>query len=351
MKRVSITSAIAVAAALLVPGVASAADIYGGVEGGGYKDNPGAYSRPAINWTGVYVGGQIGYGNSNHNLSVEQQVFVNDGCTGADADANGNCKNSLPVSNDTKGEIEFCESPDGTPSRATAPGTCASADQTIRKLAPGQKICTGGGSVNPNNGLCVEPVQLVSAEKLASVFIDGLNSSGVFGGGTIGADVQRGNVVVGVFADYNVSDARTEIGFNDVGLNVIEDGDSWVVAGRIGVLFGEEKRALLYGLAGYGQQDISYAFLGDNGFRKDVSHSGLVLGAGGEYALTQNVFIGIEYQHFFGSEEKIASFDNLRGDDVLNAGDTRTVIKDELDTDKVMGKLKVKFGGGLPSLK
>lgn len=172
-------------------------------------------------------------------------------------------------------------------------------------------------------------------------FIDGLNSSGAFGGGTIGADVQRGNYLFGLFGDYKLSSATFDAGISFDGVSLgtasIEDGDSWVVAARAGYLFGEEKRALLYVLGGYGQQDVSYK-IGDE-VVKNASFSGFVAGAGGEYALSNNVFIGIEYQHFFGSTEPLydgpaLGLDNLK-------------ITDELGSDQVMAKLKIKFGGDL----
>ena len=313
--RPTISTLIAVLATLFAASPALAADVYSSS-----KDAPLVYSAPTgtrINWNGVYIGGQVGYGNANHNLSAEQQKFLPNGCDGADADDDGFCK-----------AVVF--TPETDDSAAS---------------------CSNGGTVTEAGDDCVEPTQLLSwqsFEGAASAFIDGINSSGVFGGGTIGADVQRGRIVAGIFGDYNLGSGSTQAGleFQDIlSLNesVIEEGDSWLVAARLGVTFGNDHRALLYGLGGYGQQDFTYNGLGGS---KDVTHSGWVLGAGGEYAVTQNVFVGIEYQHFFGGEETIQTFQP----DDPSLGSDRILLKDEVDTDKVMGRIKVKFNTDIPTL-
>ena len=70
-----------------------------------------------------------------------------------------------------------------------------------------------------------------------------------------------------------------------------------------------------------------------------MTFSGFVAGAGGEYALTRNVSLGIEYQHFFGGEQTL--FDNR---DSYGNG---LVVKDDMDSDKVMARLKLKLSAGL----
>jgi outer membrane immunogenic protein len=49
----------------------NAADVY---QGGSTKDAPGAYTPAEIgvNWSGVYIGAHGGYGNANHELSVDE---------------------------------------------------------------------------------------------------------------------------------------------------------------------------------------------------------------------------------------------------------------------------------------
>jgi outer membrane immunogenic protein len=285
---------------------AMAADVYAG---GSTKDAPdGTYVARAINWSGIYFGGQVGYSNSNHKLSdTETQSVCGEGHVVA---RDGNCYSWSDV----------------------IPGE----DNTIAPKA---------------NAIPVANAKITTTD-VASAFIDGINSHGVFGGGTIGGDLQRGNYVFGVFADYNFSSAKAKAGIVEgvcpncgTAAASIEDGDNWLIAARAGYLFGDEKRALLYALAGYGQQDVSYHASvnepGSDPFHKNLTFSGFVVGAGAEYALTQNIFLGLEYQHFFGSDGTI--FDS----GFLGREADRNRLTDDMSSDKVMAKLKVKFSGDL----
>lgn len=299
MNTKTLTSAIAIFAALAISD-ARAADIY---SGGGLKDGPG-YDRSAptraYNWTGIYIGGQIGYGNSNHNLKENDTVSD---CGSHNVVArDGNCYSKKDVTEDENGVV--------TPKTDATP----IADATI------------------------------TTTSYYSSFLDGLNSSGIFGGGTIGADYQMGRFVVGGFFDYNISNADFTTGTRygvcpacDTSSASIEDGDSWLIAARAGILFGEEKRALLYVLGGYGQQDVVFKGFFDK--NKDVTFSGFVAGAGSEYALNENVSIGIEYQHFFGSEETL--FDS----GFLGCEAERSKLTDDMSSDKIMAKMRVKLNG------
>jgi len=163
--------------------------------------------------------------------------------------------------------------------------------------------------------------------------LDGIGGHGGFGGGTVGVDFQRGVWVFGAFADYNVSAVESVLSIDNVDVAKIEEGDSWVLAARIGRTIGSDQRAMLYGLAGYGQTDVRY--IDDKSH--DKTFSGLVLGGGAEFALTQNVFLGLEYQHFFGGKETLIN--KADGEEGLD------YLTDEMDTDKIMGKLKIKLGG------
>lgn len=306
------SSVSAATLSLFLAAPAFAADVYNG----GLKDSPSADAAPsgrAINWNGIYLGGQVGYGNANHKLEGSESYTTPAHCT------------SGALSGDT------CVT------KAAVPAHCSDATKTVAQ-------CTGGDRhVIDEVPAVTDSSKFVDAvTETVSEFLDGLNSHGVFGGGTVGADIQRGHLLFGVFGDYNISGLKTSIGGSDsADIDIIEEGDSWVVAARAGYLFGEEKRALLYVLGGYGQTDVTYAGIGTDGGDKDVTFSGFVAGAGGEYALSQNVFLGIEWQHFFGSTETLASATSEN--ELVSAK-----ITDEMDTDKVMAKLKVKFGGNLP---
>lgn len=203
--------------------------------------------------------------------------------------------------------------------------------------------CYFGGQVGYGNANHRGEISASNGEESESIFVDGLNSHGPFGGGNIGCDVARGNWLLGAFADYNFGGGKTTVGasFDGKGesIDVIKEGNSWVVAARAGYLFGQERRALLYALAGYGQADVDYSAGGDA--TTSATFSGFVAGAGGEYALTQNVFLGIEYQHFFGGKETLAS---ASGEGFTEA------LTDDMNRDTVQATLKIKFGGGLPYL-
>lgn len=309
--------------AALLTGAASAADL-----GGSLKDGPMSFSDgKAISWTGVYVGGQIGYGNSNHNLNATETLPA----VSAHRETIVTCSNGGALSG-TSGCTEV-------PSTISVPGTGSNNNKCY--LASGSQDTSAhvdGGKCMVSGSRQTTTIDVPDiAASAANMFIDGLNSSGVFGGGTVGADLQRGRLVFGVFGDYNISDAKMTAGADFNGDNVfsasIEDGNSWLVAGRIGYLVTD--RAMLYGLGGYGQQDVTYkvAIPGDSDHSGslDTTFSGWVVGGGAEYALSHNVFVGLEYQHFFGGKETLVD-------------DGTHLVTDELDTDKVMAKVKIKFG-------
>lgn len=287
MKRI-VLAALTVA---VIGGGAQAADVFN--RGGGMKDDVAPVAGTSVNWSSIYIGGQIGVRNGNHKLSDQEY-------TGACKSAAGANVTQWPTSTQTSKE---------------------------RCLAG-----TGNTWVD-------------TAIDGASAFLDGIDSHGVIGGGRLGADLQRGNFVIGAFGDYNFSNAKATAGSGSKagGLSAsIEDGDSWLIAARAGYLLGSEKRTLLYVLAGYEQQDASYhvASTGNDPFSKSVTFSGLVAGGGMEYALNNAVTLGIEYQHFFGSTENL--FDG-RGTDPC----PQSVINDKLQSDVIMGRVNLKLNGGL----
>lgn len=242
---------LAALSALALVGSAEAADLRGS------KDTfEVPVAGTAVNWTGVYIGGQAGYSMTNHN----SDLTISDG-----------------------------------------------------------------------------------DEVFAGAFLDGIGSDGFFGGGTIGADIAKGHILFGIAASYNVSNSETEAGIYGYGYNIagasIEEGDSWSATARIGYLFGSEKRALLYVLGGYGEVDHKYTVsLGDMSLSDEVTHTGWIVGAGAEYALANNIFLGIEGQYWILDSEN--TFQNeLNGSGVA--------LSDEPEVLKVMGTLKVKLNSGL----
>lgn len=184
--------------------------------------------------------------------------------------------------------------------------------------------------------------------KLFDAEVDGFSSHGLMGGVTIGADLARDRLLVGVFGDYDWSnaEAKAHVGmFNDTRAanGSIEDGNSWTIAARAGALLGEEKRTLVYGLIGWSQEDATFKLstvpVGGGG-SKDVTFSGVTAGGGIQYALNNMVSIGVEYRHFFGGTETL--FDDRNA--TTGAGD---VLTDKRDSDKIMGRINLKVGPGL----
>jgi outer membrane immunogenic protein len=114
---------------------------------------------------------------------------------------------------------------------------------------------------------------------------------------------------------------------------VIEKGDEWSIGARAGLLVND--RTLAYILAAYTQTEYSF---GDT----DITFDGVTVGGGVEFALTQNVFLGVEGTHTFYGEE-------LLGD--TNDGNDASGLRayDEIGETKVMGTLKIKLNSGLGS--
>lgn len=312
----------------------------------------GGKSGKSVNWTGVYIGGQAGYGTATHDMTADaSQSYTIPGheahCTnGGRLEQPKTVGQQSDVKTCVPGDSEWIEPECAADWTGGHDGWCHSGGETVPPVSGGR--CTNGGTPN-GNGTCtaaatsewVEATATRVVTKTASAFLDGVGSNGFFGGGTVGADLQSGHWVVGVFGDYNFSgvESSTGVSFNDTEVvsAKIDEGNSWLVAARAGYLFGAEKRALLYGLFGYGQTEVDYSLtIGGNTGKKETTFSGIVIGAGGEYALSQNIFFGIEYQHFFGSEETL--YDGSCG-----VG-CNVILTDDMDTDKVMARLKLKLG-------
>lgn len=286
------------AVALFAAAPASATDL------GGSKDSY-AYTPATdkISWTGLYLGGRIGYGNANHDLSL-QEYF----------------KSYCGDANETD-EFGF---EDGAPDIGNRQ----------KYLIEGVLVCK---TPEEKDGFDSIPVD-GDSRTLAS--IDGLNSSGITGGVQIGFDKQLNKrFVVGIFGSYDLSSMDTKAGILDVdgfkSLTLIDKGDEWSIGGRFGYLL--HPRVMAYVLAAYTETD--WDFISDGG-TKTVTFRGATVGGGLEYALTNAVFVGIEGTHTFYGKETI--FDEY--DEVANRG---IRVKDEIGETKVLGTIKVKIGSNL----
>lgn len=178
--------------------------------------------------------------------------------------------------------------------------------------------------------------------------LDGLNSFGFVGGVNGGFDQQFGRFVVGVFGSYDWTNMETELGiFPGVpggATYTMEKEDEWSVGLRGGFLVNQ--RTLVYLLAAYTETEYSLNGPGVDkagpALNKEVTFTGVTAGGGIEFAITQNIYAGLEYTHFFGDEENW--LDTCNGV-AKCAGGLR--VSDDLSEDKIMATLKVKLNSGL----
>lgn len=176
-----------------------------------------------------------------------------------------------------------------------------------------------------------------------------LNSSGVIGGAQVGYDLQLGSVVIGALADIAASgiDGKVEIrGGADLpglaGTAHAHIGSKLeylgTVRARAGMPMGSFMPYVTGGLA-YGRLKSSAVldYSGSSGmgsgsdsfsFEDKTSHTGWTAGAGAEYAVTSNVYFGVEYLHAELGKKRIigGSFDVLD-----EAGDGYLDVKPKLD--------------------
>jgi outer membrane immunogenic protein len=112
--------------------------------------------------------------------------------------------------------------------------------------------------------------------------------TGFTGGGQLGYNYQIGSVVAGLEGDYNFADLS---GRGLIGATASRGKlDSFgTLRGRLGLAF---DRAMIYGTGGYafGSSEIRVGALKD-----DKWHNGYALGAGLEYAFTNNISAKAEY--------------------------------------------------------
>jgi outer membrane immunogenic protein len=148
---------------------------------------------------------------------------------------------------------------------------------------------------------------------------------GVYGG-HIGAQIQFGAIVVGVEAGgigaFDQSEFATKVGVSPTGPCTANIGQAcearmkevFTIGPRLGVAW---DKFLVYGTGGWatGKVDTQLTrFPGGAAIIDQTSHDqdGWFAGGGVEYALTQNLIIGVEYQHIdLGSELHTSTLDGV----------------------------------------
>lgn len=179
------------------------------------------------------------------------------------------------------------------------------ADLPAKKTAAAATTATWGGFyVGGNVGYAWTDSSFTHLERGDATGESFSNSpNGVLGGAQIGARYQvQSNLYLGIEAAYSLrnSDAQTRTDLNAYPRYRLSNvGNLWSVSGNVGYAFGQY---LAYAKAGYAGTELHYennridtgATLGQS--KSQVS--GYVLGAGLEYAFTQNVSLALEYNYY-----------------------------------------------------
>lgn len=310
MKKYS-ASALAIAAAVFFSAPASAADLG---QNSSLKDEPSyATAGPVVSWTGAYFGVQGGYGNANHDIhAYSTEKFPASPST---------CSASISQSETREGGIG---DGDTRPHEVTVSAGVSVTNVTKQECYELFEKVPSTAKVNFTDAHDA----FTSA---AHQFIDGLNSHGFIGGGRIGYDRAFGRYLIGVFGGYDFSNMETMASIDGLGTLKLEKENEWTVGARAGVIVAP--RTLVYGLAGYTQTEYKFSGAG-GGFSQDFD--GITAGGGIEFALSDKVFMGLEYTHtFYGKETLIDVSDEL--------GSLK--VTDKLDEDKIMATLKIKLNG------
>jgi outer membrane immunogenic protein len=131
---------------------------------------------------------------------------------------------------------------------------------------------------------------------------DNARGNGAIAGGQLGCNYQIGMLVLGLEADGFWSSIRNEATFSEsdfIDSNRAKNKHDFDIAARFGIAF---DRTLIYGKAGWvwGKFDFDFTETGSDFFDSDkgsATLNGVLIGAGVEYALTQNWTTKFEYNY------------------------------------------------------
>ncbi|MEH2527907.1 MULTISPECIES: outer membrane protein [unclassified Bradyrhizobium] len=169
-------------------------------------------------------------------------------------------------------------------------------------------------------------------------------------GGFAGIQKQWGNFVLGIEGGYNALDNgfNTTAGTGVLGSCNLLVGFScqsrinniWYIGGRVGYAW---NRFMVYGQGGYAQADIDTQILANaTGITSDhagATHGGWYAGVGAEYAVLDNLILGIDYKHYeFDSKQHNC---NLALVTCTPGGVTFRNV--DADVDAVMARVSYKF--------
>jgi outer membrane immunogenic protein len=192
---------------------------------------------------------------------------------------------------------------------------------------------------------------------VGSFALDRASPDSFIGGGQIGCDYQRGQLVLGFEADYDVQDWSTTrtIGagapFPFVAGDSSDISSKWEASFRARVGYAWD-RFLLYGTGGVAFSDgqVATNFIASGGFPASFvtdsqTLTGLTLGGGIEYAVWQNVSLGVEGRFsWYGNKTfnggSLATVGFAPGGPFTFAAASQNI---RLETAEVMAKLNYRF--------
>lgn len=138
-----------------------------------------------------------------------------------------------------------------------------------------------------------------------------VNPAGLFGGVQAGVNFNMGGIVVGAETDINLSGIRAEHSAGSTYKNELNYFGTF--RGRVGMAF-ENVLPYVTGGVAYAGNTVTEN-LGGPTFTDDNVHWGWVLGAGVEYAMTEQVSIKGEYQYLgLGEQDYLLSGGNIKND-------------------------------------
>jgi outer membrane immunogenic protein len=145
------------------------------------------------------------------------------------------------------------------------------------------------------------------SEQDADVEGDDQSIEGVGYGVQLGYDFDLGGAVIGAEAEFSDSTAKVDFedgDFEGFGLGQVDSGRDLYFGVRLGAKVGPN--AMIYAKGGYtnAKYELSSSYNG-TAFESDIDVDGYRLGAGAEYALSDNAFIKLEYRYSNYSEGEI----------------------------------------------
>jgi hypothetical protein len=148
--------------------------------------------------------------------------------------------------------------------------------------------------------------------------VDGFGGQGWNGDLQLGGDVQLGRFLVGAFAEYSFGGIESQVSiFEGAGRLDVEQGDSWSILARAGIISGE---TLFYVASGYTETTFEARVrAGDESASRDLDFSGIPLELGVEHRFSPNVRGRIAGRYTWLDEETVLKFGDEENGVRLNA--------------------------------